>query len=83
MSNSNEKHWLDKRDLQTILWKILAVILVLLIVSELFVHHHHDGFMFTFSFHAWFGLLVGIISILFSKIWKSKMKRKDDYYNDK
>ena len=82
MNNNPEKHWLDKKDLQTFLWKAFAFILVLLIISELFVHHHHDGFMFSFSFHAWFGLLVGVISIIVSKVWKSKLKREDNYYNE-
>ena len=83
MNNKSENHWLDNKDTPPILWKTIGFILVLLIVAELFIQHHHSGFMFTFSFHAWFGFLVAIISIVFSKIWKSKLKRKDYYYNDK
>ena len=76
-----QTHWLDRPDTPKRLWTGLAVVLLLLLVAELFVTHHHEGFMFTFGFSAWFGLLVGGVSIVFSKGWKKVLKRKDTYYD--
>ena len=75
-------HWLDHPETPKRLWTALAVILVLLLVGELFVTHHHEGFMFSFGFHAWLGFIVGAGSIVISKGWKKILKRKDTYYNE-
>ena len=83
MSDQNKNsHWLDHPGIPKRLWTALAVILVLLLVGELFVTHHHEGFMFSFGFHAWFGFIVGGGSIVLSKGWKKILKRKDTYYNE-
>lgn len=79
-TNSGETHWLDNPQTPRRLWTGLIAILVLLLVAELFVTHHHEGFMFSYGFHAWFGFAVGGVSILASKGWKKILKRKDTYY---
>ena len=80
-SQSGETHWLDHPDTPKRLWTGFAIVLALIVIAELFVIHHHQGFMFTFGFHAWFGLLIGFVSIVFSKGWKKILKRKDTYYD--
>lgn len=83
MSDLTQKtHWLDRPDTPKRLWTAFIVILVLLVVSEFFVTHSHDGFMFTTGFHAAFGLVVGGVSIALSKGWKKLLKRKDTYYDE-
>jgi hypothetical protein len=79
---TQNSHWLDNPETPKRMWTLLAVVLVLLLVAELFVEHHHDGFMFTYGFHAWFGFLVGGVSIVLSKGWKKYLKRKDTYYDE-
>lgn len=82
MSEQNNTHWLDKPDTPKRLWTIFIAVLVLLLVAELFVTHHHKGFMFNYGFSAWFGFLIGGVSIALSKGWKKILKRKDTYYNE-
>jgi len=82
MNKDNKSHWLDSDGLDLRLWKSFCVILVGVLIAEFFVEHHHKGFMFNFGFHAWFGFLLGSLCILFSKAWKNKLKRKDNYYDE-
>ena len=74
-------HWLDHPETPRRLWTGLGVALVLIIIAEFFVTHHHEGLMFSFGFSAWFGFLVAAVSIVFSKGWKKVLKRKDTYYD--
>lgn len=82
MSDQSKSHWLDDPATPKRMWTIFAIVLVLLVVAELFVTHHHKGFMFNFGFSAWFGFLVGGVSIVLSKGWKKILKRKDTYYDE-
>jgi hypothetical protein len=85
MSDQNQtgqKHWLDHPDTPKLLWTGFIFVLVALVLAEFFVTHHHEGFMFNFGFSAWFGFLVGAVSIVFSKGWKKILKRKDTYYDE-
>jgi hypothetical protein len=77
----NRSHWLDRPGLTRKLWIAFAVILLTLVVAEMFVTHTHGGVMGSLGFHAWFGLLVGGVSIALSKVWKAAFKRKDTYYD--
>jgi len=80
-AESGKNHWLDHPYTSKRLWVGFILILVVLVVSEFFVTHSHEGFMFTTGFHAAFGLIVGAVSIVFSKGWKKILKRKDTYYD--
>ncbi|MDE0800604.1 MAG: hypothetical protein OSB02_07690 [Rhodospirillaceae bacterium] len=82
MSEQKNTHWLDNPETPKRLWTGFAIVLVLLVIAELFVTHHHKGFMFNFGFSAWFGFLVGGVSIVLSKGWKKILKRKDIYYDE-
>lgn len=79
-TSSQASHWLDNPKTPKRLWTGFAAVLAILLVAELFVTHHHEGFMYNFGFHAWFGFLIGGVSILASKGWKKILKRKDTYY---
>lgn len=74
-------HWLDKPGLGHILWVVFAIVLIGLVVADFFVIHEQDGVMGSFGFYAWFGLVIGGVSIAASKMWKSVLKRKDTYYD--
>ena len=78
---SARKHWLDHPRAGRVLWIVFAVVLVGLLGAELTVEHHHDGLIGSVGFHAGFGLLVGALSIVVSKLWKAMLKRKDSYYD--
>lgn len=82
MSEQNKQHWLDNPATPKRLWLGFTVVLALLLIAELFVTHHHKGFMFSYGFSAWFGFLIGGLSILISKGWKKVLKRKDTYYDE-
>ena len=82
MSEQKNTHWLDNPETPKRLWTGFAIVLVLLVIVELFVTHHHKGFMFKFGFSAWFGFLIGGVSIVLSKGWKKILKRKDIYYDE-
>ena len=78
---SERTHWLDRPGLSRRLWTAYAIVLAALLAIELTVEHHHVGLMGSLGFHAWFGLLVGGLSIAVSKAWKAAFKRKDGYYD--
>lgn len=69
-------------------WKILAVILVLTLLPEFFVHHHayfeDQGIHINASwgFYAWFSLLSCIVFIVVAKVLGIFLKRKDGYYHE-
>jgi len=66
-----------------ILWVIFALLLVLSVVAEIFIHNHaRFGIDGSFGFHAWFGgaACVGIIAI--AKFLGLFLKRRDTYYDD-
>jgi membrane-bound ClpP family serine protease len=83
MSDQTQKsHWLDDPATPKRLWTVLIVILVILLVAELFVTHSHGGLMGATGFHAVYGLVIGLLSIVASKGWKKIFKRKDTYYDE-
>ena len=66
-----------------ILWVIFAIVLVLSVVAEAFIHTHaRFGVDDSFGFHAWFGgaACAGIIAV--SRFLGKFLKRKDTYYDD-
>ena len=80
--SGQKDHWLDNPEMPKRLWTILIAVCVVLVISEFFVTHSHDGWMFTTGFHAVFGFVVGGVSIVLSKGWKKILKRKDTYYDE-
>lgn len=69
-------------------WIIGLALLGLLIVVDLFVHHHahfeHDGVTIDTMplFYPLYGLGACVLLVLFSKTLAIALKRKDTYYAD-
>jgi hypothetical protein len=75
-------HWLVRPGTIRMLWMIFAVILVVTVMADMFVHHHAwfglDG---TFGFGAWFGFVSCIAMVVFAKALGAVLKRRDTYYD--
>ena len=88
MINDEDKHWLYRRSSLPRLWLIQAVILLLALLPEFFVHHHahfsQQGVKVdaTFGFFAWYGFLTCAAMVAGAKILGIFLKRKDTYYDD-
>lgn len=88
MIDDRDKHWLYRRGNLPRLWVIQAVILLLALVPEFFVHHHahfaEQGVQVdaTFGFFAWYGFLTCAAMVAGAKILGIFLKRKDTYYDD-
>ena len=88
MIDVRDKHWLYRRGNLPRLWAIQAVILLLALVPEFFVHHHahftEQGVQVdaTFGFFAWYGFLTCTAMVVGAKILGIFLKRKDTYYDD-
>lgn len=75
-------HWLVRPGTIRMLWMIFAVILVVTVMADMFIHHHAwfglDG---TFGFGAWFGFVSCIAMVVFAKALGAVLKRRDTYYD--
>lgn len=75
-------HWLVRPGTIRMLWMIFAVILVVTVMADMFIHHHAwfglDG---TFGFGAWFGFVSCIAMVVFAKALGAALKRRDTYYD--
>lgn len=75
-------HWLVRPGTIKLLWMIFAVILVVTVMADMFIHHHAwfglDG---TFGFGAWFGFVSCIAMVVFAKALGAVLKRRDTYYD--
>ena len=86
--SSEKKHWLYRAENQRTLWIISAVILVLAVLPEFFIHHyahfeqqgiHVDT---SFGFYAWYSFLACVAMIVGAKLLGIFLKRKDTYYDE-
>lgn len=76
-------HWLVRPDTIRKLWIGAVVVLVLLVATDLWIHHHaHFGLDGTFGFYAWYGFLTCVAMVVGSKVLGALIKRPDDYYDD-
>ena len=81
--NNTEKHyWLDdKRNVDKIVYALVAVC-ALLFVADFFYHKHtHFGFEGWFGFFAWYGFIVCVGLVLAAKEMRKFLKRDEDYYD--
>ena len=80
---AHEGHWLTQPDTIRMLWIGFGVVLLLLVLSDIFVHHHkHFGVDGTFGFYGWYGFVTCAAMVLFAKILGIFLKRPDDYYDE-
>lgn len=86
--DEKSKHWLYRPSSVPKLWIIQAVILVLAVLPEFFVHHHSNfveqGITIdtAFGFYAWYGFLTCAAMVVGAKILGIFLKRKERYYED-
>jgi len=66
-----------------ILWVVFALLLLLTVVTEAFIHTHaRFGVDGSFGFHAWFGGAACIGMIAIARLLGLLLKRRDTYYDD-
>ncbi len=88
MISDPEKHWLYRKENRPKWWLALALVLMLALVPEFFVHHHahfpNQGIAVdtSFGFFAWYGFLACTAMVIGAKILGIFLKRKDTYYDD-
>tara|TARA_Y100001935_G_scaffold253361_1_gene259369 strand:+ start:1276 stop:1536 length:261 start_codon:yes stop_codon:yes gene_type:complete len=78
-----KEHWLTKKITIKFTWIIFFIMLILTLLMNFFVQQYNffwiDG---TFGFYAWYGFLVCVGLVLFSKILSMLISRPDDYYSE-
>lgn len=62
-------------------WRILLVALALLLLADLFVHHHeHFGVEDRFGFYAFYGFIASAGLVIVGNLLGKLIKRPQDYY---
>ena len=83
MTESKQKHWLQRPTTITLLWRLFIAILAATVAVELVVDlNPHFGFDGWFGFHAWYGFLTCAAMIVFAKGLGLLIKRPDTYYGE-
>ena len=77
-----DKHWLERPENITKLWRGGWVVLAILVLAE-FTYHPHPHFTVDgwFGFHALFGFLACVAMVLGAKLLGVYLKRGEDYYD--
>lgn len=80
--NHHKIHWLYRPQNRSRLWWGFAVVLILPVLAQIFVHLHAyfsiDGW---FGFSAVFGFISCVVMVLFAKLLGWILKRPEDYYD--
>ena len=77
-----KKHWLYREENRSKLWKVSALILVLTIIAEFFIHLHVYFTVADFpGFQAIYGFLACVGMVIFARLLGYLIKRRDDYYD--
>lgn len=81
------KHWLYRRQNRIKLWAIMVFVLLLTVLPEFFIHHHHnfedqgihvDG---SWGFYTWYAFISCVIMVVLAKFIGLFLKRGEDYYD--
>ncbi|MBT3332199.1 MAG: hypothetical protein HOK21_08220 [Rhodospirillaceae bacterium] len=77
-----DKHWLERPENITKLWRGGWILLAVLVLAE-FTYHPHPYFVIDgwFSFHPVFGFLSCVAMVLGAKLLGVYLKRGEDYYD--
>jgi hypothetical protein len=76
--------WIEQPSTVRMLWIGSAIILALLVLADLFVHHHEPHFVIETSigFSAWYGFATCVAMVVLSKkVVGFVLKRRDTYYD--
>lgn len=77
-----KKHWLYREENRSKLWKGSALILILTVIAEFFIHLHVYFPLADFpGFQAIYGFLACVGMVVFARLLGFFIKRKDDYYD--
>jgi sterol desaturase/sphingolipid hydroxylase (fatty acid hydroxylase superfamily) len=79
----HDDHWLARPSTIKLLWRVFAVVLVLLVIAQALIHvKGYFGVDGWFGFGAAFGFLSCLAMVLFAKALGYVLKRGEDYYDD-
>ncbi len=81
--SQHDDHWLARPKTITLLWRVFAAVLALLVLAQAFVYvkgyFNVDAW---FGFGAVFGFLSCLAMVLFAKGLGYALKRNEDYYDE-
>ena len=81
--NINDDHWLVRPSTITLLWRVFAVMLTLLVLAQAVIkvkgYFGVDGW---FGFGAAFGFASCLAMVVVAKLLGFVLKRPEDYYSD-
>lgn len=81
--SQRDEHWLAKPATIKLLWRIFAIVLVLLVAAQALIYvKGYFGVDAWFGFGAVFGFLACLVMVLFAKALGYALKRDEDYYDD-
>jgi sterol desaturase/sphingolipid hydroxylase (fatty acid hydroxylase superfamily) len=79
----HDDHWLARPSTIKLLWRVFAVVLVLLVIAQALIYvKGYFGVDGWFGFGAAFGFLSCLAMVLFAKALGYVLKRGEDYYDD-
>lgn len=82
-NNAHDDHWLVRPTTITLLWRVFAVVLTLLVLAQAVIkvkgYFVVDGW---FGFGAAFGFLSCLVMVVVAKLLGFVLKRPEDYYVD-
>ncbi len=80
--SQHDDHWLARPTTITLLWRVFAVVLALLVVAQAFIYiKGYFGVDAWFGFGAVFGFLSCLAMVLVAKGLGYFLKRGEDYYD--
>ena len=78
------QHWIKKKENIKKLWVCAIILLVCLVLVQIILpikgHFEAESWL---GFGAWFGFVVCVLMILFSKLLGLVVKKSEDYYEKK
>ena len=79
----HDDHWLARPSTIKLLWRVFAVVLVLLVLAQVLIYvKGYFGVDGWFGFGAAYGFLSCLVMVLFAKALGYVLKRSEDYYDD-
>ncbi len=88
MNKPERTHWLyQKRNLPK-LWGVLVLVLVITLIPEFFIDHHHNfeqqgvHIDASWGFYIWYAFMSCVAMVVIAKILGVFLKRPEDYYDD-